>query len=91
MYVLAHEFVQRFSTFFGKLFAFKKMPSSSPNAERLRADPCVTMADLEMAFTTFFGMVGHRDLGGYLEEWKREAVTWKTAAKDLSMCCQHFG
>ena len=43
------------------------------------------MSDLESAFGAFFGLVGHRDLGGFVADWKREAMSWKTAAKDLNV------
>ena len=48
---------------------------------RLRANPMVSVCDLEQAITAFFGIIRSRDLEEFLVPVKTFAVTWKTAPK----------
>ena len=57
------------------------MPAAEQVAyDRLKADPSVGVADLQMALEEYFNK-NPRDLGAICSEVERDGATWRTAPK----------
>ena len=49
--------------------------------ERLKADPAVTVADIEQAMENYFIEASDRNMGEIMDEIEQDTVNWKTAPK----------
>ena len=49
--------------------------------QRLKCDPSITVADLEVALEAYFTAIGYRNMQEVLDIIKEGHTTWKTAAQ----------